>query len=286
MALSRLYTRTAGSPALGSQEDAEFDQIYNNAGGSLSSPRTASQDMGGFDLSNVDEIEFDDASADPTAGTTPSVRNNGGTLKVRVQDSRTNTVKRPFGVVADTSGTAAASIGVGVLMQAESQDEAPSDFAAIDAIATDVTTASEDTDLVFSLRAGGAALAEKGRLNSVGAFIPGGDPSGTPAAHALYRTNVPKVWISAQANGTVNDSFNVSSITDTGTGIVTVTIDRDFTSAVEVVVATPLTDLFLTCRVDITGFSAGAFVVTSFTSSTGVAADPTAHSIVAFGDQT
>lgn len=55
--------------------------------------------------------------------------------------------------------------------------------------------------------------------------------SGTPAQHGLYRENVVKVTGYVQFSGGVpalTDSFNIASITDTATGRVTVTIDRDF----------------------------------------------------------
>jgi len=58
--------------------------------------------------------------------------------------------------------------------------------------------------------------------------------SGTPAQHALYQENVPKGWAMVTVSAgtpTLADSFNVSGITDTGAGQVTVTWDRDFANA-------------------------------------------------------
>lgn len=57
--------------------------------------------------------------------------------------------------------------------------------------------------------------------------------SGTPAAHGLFRDNVTKAYGVVTFSGgtpTLADSFNVTSITDSGTGTTTITIDRDFTN--------------------------------------------------------
>ncbi len=57
-----------------------------------------------------------------------------------------------------------------------------------------------------------------------------GNPSGTPAANTLYEDNVVKAWINFAGTGTIaiNDSFNVSGITDNGTGDYTIDWARDF----------------------------------------------------------
>ena len=56
--------------------------------------------------------------------------------------------------------------------------------------------------------------------------------SGTPAQHALYRENVPKVWIEitvAAGVPSLGDNFNVTgTITDGGVGTYTFSFDRDF----------------------------------------------------------
>ena len=67
---------------------------------------------------------------------------------------------------ATTSGTPAAGIGTGLLFNAESADEAPSNVGALDFIATDVTAGSEDTVASIKLRVAGRALDEKYRLAS------------------------------------------------------------------------------------------------------------------------
>lgn len=87
-----------------------------------------------------------------------------------ISDSRTNTVAQAFIVRAATTGTPAASIGTGILFQAESQDEAPSDFGQIEAVASDISTGTEDTYFQLLLRVAGAALTSCYRFAATGAF--------------------------------------------------------------------------------------------------------------------
>ena len=82
-----------------------------------------------------------------------------GDFTVYNQDARTNSVDRPVIVGSTTSAIPAAGIGTGILIQAESQNENPSDFGALDFIANDITSGSEDTKLRISTRIAGAALA-------------------------------------------------------------------------------------------------------------------------------
>ena len=65
------------------------------------------------------------------------------------------------------------------------------------------------------------------------AIIPAAAPS-TPVAHGLYRDNICKGWgqVSVSAGTpTLNADYNVTSITDSGVGELTVTWETDFTSA-------------------------------------------------------
>ncbi len=57
-----------------------------------------------------------------------------------------------------------------------------------------------------------------------------GTPTGSPTANALYKDNIVKAWINFNGTGTIaiNDSFNVSSITDNSGGDYTITWDTDF----------------------------------------------------------
>lgn len=65
------------------------------------------------------------------------------------------------------------------------------------------------------------------------AIIPAAAPS-TPVAHGLYRDNICKGWGHISVSGgtpTLNADYNVTSITDSGVGELTVTWETDFTSA-------------------------------------------------------
>ena len=116
------------------------------------------------DITGVDELAFSDAAADPTADA--RFRRSGDELTWRTQDARTNTVTRNFALLSDTTGVPAASIGIGMLFQAESGDENPSDFGALDFAASDVGAGTEDTFLSLLLRIAGRALDEKYRFSS------------------------------------------------------------------------------------------------------------------------
>ena len=65
------------------------------------------------------------------------------------------------------------------------------------------------------------------------AIIPAAAPA-TPVAHGLYRDNICKGWGQVSVSGgtpTLNADYNVTSITDSGVGELTVTWETDFTSA-------------------------------------------------------
>ena len=91
-------------------------------------------------------------------------------IDVSLADTRTATVARPLTVSAETTGVPAADIGTGILVRAESADEAPSNFGALDFRASDVTAGSEDTYFEILLRVAGAALAASYRFVSTTAF--------------------------------------------------------------------------------------------------------------------
>ena len=259
--------------------------ILNNAL-SLISPLTGNLAAGDNDITGLDELQFTNAAADPTAGTTPRLRNNAGTFKVRVQDARTATTARPFGVIADTSGAPAASLGVGVLFEAESADEVPSSFGALDFVASDIGAGTEDTDLVIMARTAGAALAEVGRATSLGGYTPAANSTSPPAAHTLYRDNVPKFWLRCGVAADVTDSFNITSVADTGAGLVTVTIDRDFANTTYVVVGVPVAATMRSLQVDASGIAAGSFQADCFNGDNPpITQDPTTYMLAGYGDQ-
>lgn len=126
--------------------------------------------------SAVNEINISSAATgnSPTVSSTGTDANIGITHTTKgtgvhtdtYEDSRTNTAVNASVIQATTSGTPAAGIGVGQLFRAESADEAPSDFGAIQFSASDVGAGSEDTYESVFLRVAGNALAERFRRTS------------------------------------------------------------------------------------------------------------------------
>lgn len=92
-----------------------------------------------------------------------------GTVTIADEDSRTNTVDDLLTLTSTTDGTPAAGIGTGILIQAESADEAPSDFGRLSFAADDITAGSEDTYLDIQTRVAGAALASTYQAKATGA---------------------------------------------------------------------------------------------------------------------
>jgi len=106
----------------------------------------------------------------PVTVTSGALTVTDGQTTVADNDNRTSTVATPLIVQAETSGTPAAGIGTGILLKAESADEAPSNFGQLDFSATDVSAGSEDTYFRVWLRVAGAALTECWRWAATGAF--------------------------------------------------------------------------------------------------------------------
>lgn len=93
------------------------------------------------------------------------------------------------------------------------------------------TSITADTDDQIDFRLAGAddfQMTANTFTCQSGSTIVSAAISGTPVQHGLYRENVPKGWVKVDTAGSVQNSFNVSSVGDTGTGILTVTWDRNF----------------------------------------------------------
>lgn len=96
-----------------------------------------------------------------------------------------------------------------------------------------------------------------------------------------WHPGVAKAWIKAAGDGSaVTVSHNITSVTDTGTGQLTVTIATDFASADYVVVATVLQSAK---TISLSAQAAGAFTLDCI--SSGALSDPTAYYAACFGDQ-
>lgn len=291
MALGRVKTWAAGDVLTAADLNAEFNNILNNGSLLVSPWPSATLDLDGntlvldadadtsIDSATDDTIDFTIAGADDfrftanlftlLAGSSLTVA-DGQTI-VADSDARTTTVATPLTVRAETTGVAAAGIGTGILVQAESADEAPSSFGQLEFAASDVTAASEDTYLQVLLRVAGAALTSCYRFAATGAFnaifthantaartytlqdanytvvgrdttdtltnktittpIISGAAPATPVAGTLYEDSIVKGWVIFDVAGVIDADVNVSSVTDNGAGDWTVNWATAFATA-------------------------------------------------------
>jgi hypothetical protein len=142
-----------------------------------------------------------------------------------------------------------------------------------------------NADVDGTLNVGGA-LTMDGTNNAI---VPASSP-GTPVASGLYRENVCKGWANVSVSGgtpTLNNDFNVTSITDSGVGRLTVTWDRDFANTNYVVNITcrgVTTDFHIIGTVSSgTALSTGSFVAACVTGGNSDF-DPLLYLITAYGD--
>lgn len=149
---------------------------------------------------------------------------------------------------------------------------------------TDVTTAKKILidELRIAIGIATQAQQETGTSNVV--FV-------TPGRQHFHPSAV-KGWVKANINGTVDGSYNVTSVTDNGTGDITVNWATDFGDTNYVVVNALKVDLggststtYVTTINDTSGFAAGTTKSQMVRVSDGtVAVDPTEWMFVALGD--
>lgn len=265
-------------------------------------------------------------------------------------DNATNSgVTNVLTVQHTTSGSPAAGIGVGILYNGESADEAPSNFGRVAFVADDVTAGSEDTYAEFQARRAGASLATTYEFKNTGTAqsvfnsavsserqitlpdadiawtysggkatfagtltgnrtytLPDADITFFQAAtqaemetgssttttvtpgRAHFHPSAAKVWALISVAGgipSIDASYNVTSITDTSAGVVTVTIANDFSSANYAAIATAIAASGTAYNAHVrTGQAAGSFIVRTFNSNTGTDTDNINLAVVAFGD--
>jgi hypothetical protein len=99
-----------------------------------------------------------------------------------------------------------------------------------------------------------------------------------------YHPGVAKAWLKCDTAGTINASHNISSITDTATGRVTVTIGTDFSSANYVIVP-GITVGFVTTMVSIEDSQAAGSFIARSANVEDTDTDPTNWFFACFGDQ-
>ena len=157
-------------------------------------------------LSSTGNTTLGDASAD-------TVTVNGTTTftakpTVQLTSAATNTVTQAIRLDSQSSGTPANGIGVGMEFAAETSAGNTEVGATIEAITTDVTSTSEDFDLVIKLMIAGAAAAEVARFKSTGLSLVTGD---------TYQINGVDV-LSATTLGTTVVSSSLTSVGTIATG--------------------------------------------------------------------
>lgn len=99
-----------------------------------------------------------------------------------------------------------------------------------------------------------------------------------------YHPSAAKFWIMADNAGATQASYNVTSITDVGTGEITVTIANDFSSASYCSLGTALQNTVGVRNIKVKTQSAGSITYTCV-GETPAYVDPTNYMLCAFGDQ-
>lgn len=127
---------------------------------------------------------------------------------------------------------------------------------------------------------GGIEVAVQSEMESASAT----DKAVTPGRQH-YHPSANKCWLKAGLTGNILASYNIASLTDTGTGVLTVTIDVDFSSSDWAAIATiglASTTVAQSCTYD--SQAAGSIVLRSVVEA-GSSADPVSWSFQGAGDQ-
>jgi hypothetical protein len=165
--------------------------IYGSSasGGDLTLQSTSHATKGNINLGTAST--YDQVNDRLGIGTlTPTAK-----LDVSGDDAANNTVTESATLVHTTSGTPAAGIGTGLGFTVETSASNNESVAKIEAVTTDVTSTSEDADLVFKTMAGGATAAERVRITSTGAIAVNGSSNYGTSGQVLTSTgNGPPTW--------------------------------------------------------------------------------------------
>lgn len=127
---------------------------------------------------------------------------------------------------------------------------------------------------------GGIEIADQTEMETATA----NDKAVTPG-RLQYHPGVAKCWVHAGLTGNIIKSHNITSLTDTGTGVLTITIATDFSSSDWCALATiefTSTTLAQSCTTD--SRAAGSIVLRSVVEA-GSSADPVSWAFAGFGDQ-
>jgi hypothetical protein len=109
-----------------------------------------------------------------------------------------------------------------------------------------------------------------------------------------WHPGVAKAWVKAGVTGNILASWNITSLTDTGTGVLTITIATDFSSveycaqvSVEATATTWAVANTRECHIRSATIAVGSIAVDCVdnTATTSLVKDPTTWHVVMFGDQ-
>ena len=163
---------SSGTPAAGIGAGIEFTTetaAANNEIGSVIESITTDVTS----TAEIFDLVFKNMTAGATAAEVARITGGGilsaeGGVTAKKEDSGTNTVIDPLIIQRTSSGTPAAGIGAGLAFVVETAAGNNETGATIDAVTTDVSSTAEDFDMTFNVMVGGAAAAEKMRLESSG----------------------------------------------------------------------------------------------------------------------
>ena len=131
----------------------------------------------------------------------------------------TNATIFPMRVEAQTSGTPAIGIGTGIALATETATSNNVEIGAtIESVATNITSAAENFDLVFRTMAAGAAAAERMRISSAGALtVTGaGTFAGNVAVNGGSLTTTATTFNAADTTATTVNAFRAATALNIG----------------------------------------------------------------------
>lgn len=163
------------------------------------------------------------------------------TLHVSVATGANNSVSYPLRVETQTTTSPAVGIGTGIEFVTETANDNIEVGARIESVATDVTSTTENFDLVFKTMSSGTAATERLRISSAGTTILAGDlavnggditTSSTTLNVATTNATTVNAWSAATTInsgyiGTANSTINISTGATTSGSVKTVNVGTD-----------------------------------------------------------
>lgn len=290
MSISRVKTWSSGEVLTASDLNAEFNNLINNPV-ALWSPAGQAADMNGFEL-----ILDGDADTSITADTDDRIDVRLGGVDLFVFNGTVASPVNGITCTASATGTmpriaATGDTNIGLELRPKGTGKVT---------LTDGTDVTKKID--FDLSSVGSGTTRTLTIGNAGfaigaptqAEMEGAETNAVPVTPGRqhYHPSAAKVWCVALTNGTISASYNMTSVTDTGTGDITFTIATDFSSAnwvayiggtVTLAGGAPVADpYFGTQNV---AFAAGSVNGRTLTISTGAAVDPSTWFFSGFGDQ-